>query len=243
MSKRKKTLHKHTQSVRKTNEMAAALALLKHVAPLNLRTGGYLGLENLFQNYQIAATAFSTSWGLLNPTTFDCISVAAQGQAENQYQGKQYHINSLHIKGEVTRQPLEGQTTPASSLKCRIAVVQDTNTNGAALTPGDVFDTSQTDDLFAFRNLQHTKRFKVLMDKTITLSPIAMNEGGVNSFAMSQVRRTFKFNRNFKVPLQINMKGTTAVVANVVDNSIHVIGIADDASVTIEYQARMRFSP
>lgn len=205
------------------------------------RTGGYIDIENKFIDYEHNA-AFATTWTALEDGTADCISATAQGDGESNRDGRVYHIRSVHVKGYMAMSTAEGQAAPTSDELARVALVWDTQTNGAQLTATDVMDGGQSIDVLAFRNLQYSKRFRVLKDsgvKRIQAHPL--NEGAINSFAAAPVYVPFKFNVKFKKPIKVRCSGTTAVVTSIADNSLHVIGCATNTNVTLVYQSRVRF--
>ena len=208
----------------------------------NVRTGGFLGLENKFFDVEDNADAFTTSWATMEPTTTDLTAIG-QGDGESNRDGRKYEITSIHIKGFIRRPATESNTGPVSDSLCRIALVWDQQTNGAELTATDVMDASGTNDEQAFRNLQFTRRFRVLYDKRfrVNANQGGMNEGAINLFANGGIVIPFKINKTFKTPIQVTMSGTTADIANVTDNSIHLIGCASDALCTLSYQCRTRF--
>ncbi len=204
--------------------------------------GGGSGSEKKFVDSEVTASAITTSWIVLNPTTRDCLTAVAQGTTESEHLGRTCYITSLHLKGIFIRSTLESSTVPVGAYQCRFVIVLDTDTKGAEVTPSDVMDTGQVNDILAFRNLQHTSRLRVLKDKQFVINPSATNEGSINLFATGEMRRTFKFNYTFKTPLRVLFSGTTAVVGSIVDNSIHFLVIAsENGAGTCEYQCRMRF--
>ncbi len=214
-------------------------------ARANARTGGFVDIENKFLDLELTSTALSSTWAAYNPTTADCISATAIGNTESTRDGRVYYINSVHLKGSIRATTLESQTGPISDLLARIVVVMDTQTNAAEVTALDVMDGDQTDDVYSFRNLQNTKRFRVLMDKTIKVprASINTNEGAANLFAAGTwISYPFQYNLKFKKPVKVRCVGTTAVVGSISDNSIGVIAVASSTEVSLNYQSRIRFS-
>ncbi len=208
----------------------------------NVRTGGFLGLEKKFFDVESNADAFAVTWAVMEPATTNLTAIA-QGDGESNRDGRKYTMLSIHIKGYIQRAASEGVTNPVGDETVRLCLVWDKQTNGAQLTATDVMDGGQTDDYLAFRNLQFTKRFQVLWDKTFTVPGRqgAMNEGASNLFSIAPIVINFKVNRVFKTPINVTMSNTTADIANVVDNSIHMIGVGSTTSVTANYQCRVRF--
>lgn len=215
----------------------------------NRRTGGYVGLEKKFKDYDLLAQATSPTWAgsELDPTGIGCLSAVAQGDGESERDGRVYQIHSLHIKGWIETQAVESDTNPMDDFMTRLVLVQDTQTNGAQLNGEDVIDTvSSVYDINGFRNLQYSTRFKVLKDKMLrtTGANTAMNEGAPNLFSNGSVRIPFSFNKRFKKPITVRCSSTTATVAAVTDNSLHLIGVTRSGTTvpTISYRSRIRFT-
>ncbi len=210
---------------------------------LNQRTGGFQALENKFFDVESVGDGFTATWATMEPATTNLTAIA-QGDSESNRDGRKYSINSIHIKGFVVDTVVESGTAPVQDRYVRICLVHDTQTNGAQLSATDVMDGGQTNDELAFRNLQFTKRFKILMDKSFVIptSRASMNEGAINLFAHAGPKVRFSFNKKFKVPIPVTMSGTTADIANVTDNSIHMIGVGDTTTTQLTYQCRIRFS-
>ncbi len=210
---------------------------------MNRRTGGVSGIENKWVGYSKAATAVGVNWVTRNPTTTDCISAVGIGDSPNQRDGRVYHINSVHIRGAVAQPIAEAQGAPVDDSIVRILLIWDKQTNGSQLTATDVMDNTGTSDYLGFRNLDNTTRFIVLADKTVRLetSLNAQNEGAANAFTTSGLKRPFMINKVFKKPIKVICPLTTAVVGAISDNSLHIVACASNASMTIEYQSRVRF--
>lgn len=217
----------------------------------NYRTGGFMHMkgraaiaEMKFKNYELDQEDFTTSWAAKNPTTVNCISAVAQGDTEQNRDGRVYYMHSINLKGSIHVPAAESSTEPCPNIMFRLCVVLDKQTNGTEVVGTDVMDASQSKDLFGFRNLQHTSRFYVLWDRTFTVAPVVQNEGAVNLFSHSSIQRTFKFFKKFKKPIKVTCTGTTGVVGSISDNSLSVIGIASNIVDVphISYQARLRFT-
>ncbi len=207
------------------------------------RTGGFTNMEVKFFDTESTADAFATTWATMEPATTNLTAVG-QGDGESQRDGRKYMIRSIHVRGQVIDQATESQTAPSGDGTVRFCLVWDTQTNGAQLTATDVMDGGQTNDIWSYRNLQFSKRFRILYDKTIVIPTgrSAQNEGAANLFASSQTQVQFKINKIFKKPIPVLMSGTTADIANVTDNSLHMIGVGDSTNTLLQYQCRVRFT-
>ncbi len=205
------------------------------------RRYGAFRSESKFSDSQLVGTAIATSWTTQNPTTLDSLSAVAQGTTESTHLGRTMYMTSIHMRGQVILDVAESEGAPPSDVTVRIAIVLDTDTKATEVTATDVYDAGQTSDIFAFRNLQHTSRLKVLRHKLITLHPFNLNEGSINLFANGNRVRDWQFNYTFKKPVRVLFSGTTAVVGSIVDNSLHFVTIATASGATITYQSRLRF--
>ncbi len=205
------------------------------------RTGGFTGIERKFFDTEHSNQSLSLTWAAAEPATTNLTAVA-QGDSESNRDGRKYVIDSIHLRGFFLTTAKESETTPVCDILVRMILVQDTQTNGAQLTATDVMDAGQTDDINSFRNLQFTKRFIVLHDRQYLLRRNNTNEGAVNLFAAAATRNpSWKINKRFPGGIPVTMSGTTADIANVTDNSIHMIMVADDTSARVSYQCRIRF--
>lgn len=213
----------------------------------NPRTGGFLGVERKFVDADKSGIAFTNNtWAgaNLDPATNNQLNPVAQGDGESERDGRNYNMLSIHIKGYVHVDAAEASVATFPDTMFRIALVLDTQTNGAQLDPTNVF--TGTNAIVAFRNLQYIKRFKVLKDIMLCKNAMQTNEGGTNSFAHGTWRIPFEIHHEFKTPVQVNTTGTAATVSVVTDNSLHLIGTAlQDGIITantkIYYNSRLRF--
>ncbi len=200
-------------------------------------------LEVKFADIESNSDAFATNWATMEDATNDSISGVAIGDTESSRDGRVYHIHSIHIKGRIQVASTEMVGTPQPDLFGRICLVLDTQTNGSQLTATDVMVGTGTDDVLAFRNLRHTKRFQVLWDKKWLLRSFVTNEGAANLYAQqNQSTAIFSFNRRFKTPIKVICSGTDATISSLSDNSLHVIGVANSVGALLSYQARLRFT-
>lgn len=197
--------------------------------------------ERKFIDFELNDEAFTATWAAKNPTTVNCLSAVAQGDGESQRDGRIYYITRLSVKGEINIAAIESTTAPLADRQARIVILWDSSTNGTEVVATDVMDGGQTRDIYSWRNLQEIGRFKVLYDRTLTIRQIQTNEGAANLFAGGLALRNFSFSHNFKKPIRVVTTGTAGTVAEMSDNSLSLIGVADSATITLSYQARLRY--
>lgn len=269
-SNRRGTSYKNPRSGSKAAKLRSQTSSLKAAKMAAVRTlanatsAGFLGIEKKFLDMArtevaISAAAALTS-GEVDPSAtsgpgggsggcIDCLSCPAQGDSEQQRDGKRFVIDSLILKGYVRFYPT-ATTAVLDPVKVFVAVVLDTQTNGAQMSSEDCFKNflaSEETAICPMKNLLSGNRFRILKSQTYDLTPQGVYAAGAN-FASNSVRRDFDWYFPFKGGLRVSLKdgdsnsGQNATVANVVDNSLHVIAFATEASKAyISYNARIRF--
>lgn len=124
----------------------------------------------------------------------------------------------------------------------RIIIFRDNQTNGSAPSASDVLQTAA--DPFSPRNLDYSRRFKILYDQNVTLTN-AGKEGII-------IRKFFDFNKN-KIGTHTGAKGyqhktdyglsNLGTVADISTGSYYVLTMADTATngPFIRWTTRMRY--
>jgi len=215
------------------------------VAALNMRTGGFLGIELKFYDTDKAATALvsAANWagGEMDPATYLCLSAPAQGDSQSQRNGRQIVVRSVQGKG--TSHMLPSISTDVDlPVIVFVALVLDTQTNGAQLNSEDVFADPVLGEtsVVPFMNLQFAPRFRVLKTARFKLSPMIAGATG----AVDSNGDTAAFSLFWRGIVPVNFtSGTTEGIANVMDNSFHVLAHCSNTNgaPTLAYQARIRF--
>jgi len=215
---------------------------------LNMRTGGFLGIEKKFFDTYLATTALASgangAGGELDPATDNCLNAVVQGDGESNRDGKNYIIKSLHFLGRVVVNSQANKTVGWVPPSVFIAIVLDTQTNGAQLNSEDVYTNpagSIANSTCMQRNLQYSSRFRVLKTFKLDFNNPAFAYDGTNmeSCGQSQSIEAHLDNLNIKV----SCSATTGPIAAITDNSLHVVGFATNVTETanLTYTSRIRF--
>jgi len=225
----------------------------------NLRTGGLLSIENKFLDCGLTPTAVlastTASTGEVQPDSgcTGCLSAPAQGDGSSQRDGKQIALNSIQVKGNVA---LTGQSSRAtlgsdSVPTIFLALVLSSQTNGETINSEDVFTNISAEAAAApmpFANMSNTSRFRVLKRMVIPASRysalIAANNASATTISWIGVSCPFSMYVNLKgIKVNFTASSTTADVANVVDNSIHLVAFASSGTMTptLSGASRLRF--
>lgn len=188
----------------------------------------------------------TTGWagGEADPATVNALFAPTTGNDINNRIGRKVDVRNIRIKGIINCAAQADQTGADSSLTCRIVLVQDKQTNAAQLNAEDVFDSGDaTQAVYMFRNLAFLNRFKILKDKSFTFQNPNMTFDGTN-IEQAGLRKYFKINFKFRKPLRVTFNSTNGgTVADIIDNSFHIIAITDSASLApnLSYKVRTAF--
>lgn len=210
-----------------------------------------LGVERKYYDTALAATAIvastDASGAELDPSATSMISTPAVGDGDQNRDGKRIIIDMVEVKGTVNRIPQEATANPPTAGKVFVALVLDTQSNGAQMNSEDCFKNTGGTALLAampLRNLLFGSRFKVLKQEVFDMNYKTLSHFAVDSFSVTGKSCAFSWYVPVK-DLQINFNaGTTASIVNVIDNSLHMIAYASDATYQSElsYNARIRFT-
>lgn len=218
----------------------------------NFRVGGYLGIEYKFLDCAWNGVAIGTSTdgsgGEMQPSSgcTNALSVPAQGDGESNRDGRKYTLKSVWVSGQLAFTALGAQTTIEEPSGYFFALVLDTQANGATISSIDVFDNPSTSAKAMIpqpvRDLQNSKRFKVLASKYIPSPPLVTGQSAAGQFTVNP-NRSPAFSLNWKGNLVCDSKGTTADVASASDNAIHLIAYAGSTQFTPVFigKSRVRF--
>jgi len=132
-----------------------------------------------------------------------------------------------HLKAQV-------KAAADSATKLRLVLVQDTQTNATQMTAAQLFNDAGNaiDTLNSFQNPNNFGRFRVWKDKMVCISNLNL-AGSPTTADVIQAgwKGTFKINITFKQPVVVHFNATNGgTVADIVDNSFHIIAGTDNAA-------------
>jgi len=185
------------------------------------------------------------SGGELQPTgvVTGCLSAPAQGDGASDRDGKKIIIHRCCVNGLVSIAPQSAQSTCDYIPYIFLALIQDKQTNSATVVSEQVFSNPSGNAQCAepFINKSYESRYNVL-DKTILKIPVPAVNGDVAAANVIQSGMQLPFNLEWIGSMMVNFKTgtTTADVANVTDNSIHLIGYTSSSTMLPAVYASVR---
>lgn len=188
----------------------------------------------------------STDWTgtEFDPTTYNTLCVPTVGSAVDQRIGKSIKIMKIKMKVHIQCNSQTTQTLQDNPSVIRIVLHQDKQTNATQAQGEDVMATTGSAGLnpLTFQNINNFGRFRVLKDKLLVMGPAtALYDTGVPTIKQTGVAKTFKWNIKFKKPVVVRFNATNGgSVADIVDNSFHVIASANSVELapSISYCCR-----
>lgn len=236
-----------TRSVAKAKLRSAGRVTRARAATANTRTGGFLGIEFKFYDTSLVGSAIAApadaSGGEKDQSATIGPTTITQGDGEQQRDGRKCSVRSVFVNGVVTIAAQLNQTAADVASTIYVALVKDTQTNGALLNSEDVYKNISADALTAaspVRNLLNNTRFMVLDRTQFTMDQPEMVWDGTN---IEQGGMSRPFTLSWKGVMNQLYNGTTETIANVTDNSIHVIAYCNSttAAPLLSYNCRARF--
>jgi hypothetical protein len=212
----------------------------------NKRTGGYIGIEKKFQDYnytELITNEITDAAAIADPTPRTSpLNGIAQGDQENERIGRVTYLKSIHIKGRILfAASFTGAVAPLSH-KVRLILVLDKQANGATISAASVLSnrTGTSLDCEAHYNPENVSRFKILRDVTLDEGVNAGFYDGTQ-LGKTSTTKSFSLNYYFKKPLKVVHAGNVATYASIATNQIHLIALGDNNSSQLRYVSRVYF--
>jgi len=180
---------------------------------------------------------------------FNTIVGINRGDAANERVGNRIQLTSIDIRGLVglPRESSSSDTVAdwaAGPSQWRIIMYQDQQCNGALAPIASMLDLAlvNANPVNAYNNLQYSGRFRILMDKFITLEPGA---AVYNSVATKYVTtgNVKHFKKHIKCDIPITFVGDTGALTNLTTNNIGLIFCCNNNwHEQFEFRTRVRYT-
>lgn len=205
----------------------------------NAASRGFLNLEKKFKDKAFTDTDVSDGGQVFGP-----LCAASQGSGDSERVGRKQFIHGLFIQGFVKLGP--SQISADAQNWVKIMLVQDNQTNGAAMT---IAQFLAAPDINAYRNLENSQRFKVLLTRWVQIRPTASITAGVDGASSLYADTTERFSMayNFKDPVTLTFNDTGAVIGDMNTTSFHLVTIAEHnpttgSFTTMDFRVRTRYT-
>lgn len=192
---------------------------------------------------QSAITVSATTWANceMDPAGLGTIFAPTTGSAYNQREGRKLWVKKIKINGWLIAPAVADLTASKQATTVRVILFMDKQTNGlqadAESLMGSGADTLPT---ICFQKPANFGRYRVLKDKTFQFSNANLSWDGTN-MEMQGIVKMFKMKVNFKKKILVNYNNTNGgTIADIVDNSFHIIAVATGSSYDPELAYKVR---
>ncbi|AXH75782.1 MAG: putative capsid protein [Cressdnaviricota sp.] len=180
----------------------------------------------------------------MDPATFNCLLAPTVGSAYNQRIAREVKVHKIKISGTLSANKL-ATVDAVNAVNLRLILVQDQQTNASQMQGEQLMSGGAVDLLgvSTFQNIDNFGRFRVLKDKRYTLGNPNFYEGGT-TYKRNGLKIQFKMSYKFTKPVSVRFNATGGgSVADIVDNSFHIIANADsdDIAVNLYYNSRVSY--
>lgn len=204
--------------------------------------------QKYFDSYVSARPiAESTDWLAteLDPTTLNTLCVPAQGPNLNEYIGRSIAVDKISINATV-RTAVESNLADILPVPyIRLILYVDTQTNGVQSQGEDVMEApgaaTQALAVTTFQKFANQERYVLLHDNIYQFGELQAMTDGTNTSSQCLPDIPLSITIEFEEPMIIsfnNVHGGT--IADIVDNSLHLIGQKSHATFThvLSYSCR-----
>lgn len=156
-----------------------------------------------------------------------CLFAPTVGAALNQRIGRKVKVMKIKAICTISIGAQAAQSTGDTGTNIRMMLVMDQQTNAAQMTGVQLMNSASTGatTVNSFQNPNNFGRFRVLKEKRFAMSnPNITGSPTTGDVISDGLKRVFKMNVNFKVPVEVHFNATNGgTVADIVDNSFHIV--------------------
>lgn len=211
-----------------------------------LRTGGYFGYssnignELKFHDVDVNDGSVLVGGTILTGDAAGTINVIAQGNTESTRIGRKSVIKAINWRYTVTSPEVDAAGSFLDAETVRIILYLDKQCNGAAATILGILDTANYQ---SFNNLANKQRFRILMDRTVTLNYKCGASDGAGLVSSASVAVNGSFYKKCNIPIEFDNSASTGVLTSMRSNNLGVLSIARLGSISqIDSKFRLRFT-
>ncbi len=215
---------------------------------LTVRAATALGVELKFYDKALVGGVVTAptdaTGGEHDPSATVLLNTVVQGDDGSNRDGRQIVMKHISLRGNISTAIQLDQTALDQAPMIFVALVLDTQTNGATIASENVFTNPGANSLLAaqpFHNLKFSKRFRVLKALTFAL-PMAIAAHDATNIEVAGTIIPWTMFVDLK-DIVVNYSAASETVVNITDNSLHVIAYATSTGTTplINYNSRLRF--
>jgi len=208
-----------------------------------------------------AIPAVTTTWvagTLQNPATTinlgdaavatpNCLFAPKVSAALNGRIGRKVTVYKIKIRGTITCAAQAAQTTADPGCLVRWMLVQDMQSNAAAMTSAQLMNdaSAASSTIVSMQNPNNFGRFRVLKDRMINIADLNLTgDPAANQVLQASFMRNFKCTYKWRGGMVVHFNATNGgTIADLVDNGLHFIAGCSNVSFTptLSYYSRVSY--
>jgi hypothetical protein len=192
------------------------------------------GAEMKFHDVDVDDAAVATNGSILNSGS---VNLIAQGVTESTRVGRKAVIRSINWRWNLKKAATTAGSNASESI--RLILYLDKQCNGAA---AGVTDILESDNYQSFNNLANKGRFKILMDKEITMNALSGGGDGTTE-DYGAVERNGSYYKKCSIPIEFS--STTGAITEIRSNNLGVLILSKNGTSTapvFDSKMRLRFT-
>ncbi len=160
----------------------------------------------------------------------------ADGNTQSQKDGLKITIKSIRIRYQL-KLPATSTIADGTDI-CRILLVKDKQCNGALPAVSDILAGT---DIQNHKNLENSKRFTILSDRTITINSLGSHGNGSTNSTLP-ASKSWQYFKRMNLPILYNNSGTTGAIGTINSNCLYNVFISEFGKCGIEATVRVRYA-
>lgn len=199
---------------------------------------GRSGGELKFHDIDVVDATLSAAGTILNGGS---VVLIGQGVGESERVGRKCVIKSIQWRWNLNLLANSGSTAQPSET-VRMILYKDKQCNGTAATASGVTGVVQSDDFQAFKNMENSSRFVILMDKTVTVNAKAgAGNGTANDFSTQHLNGLFY--KSVNIPMEYSGSASPSVLGELRTNNIGILCFCKIGNIlALDSKIRVKFS-
>jgi len=177
-----------------------------------------------------------------------CLFVPKATASLNGRIGRKVLVHSIKVRGYLKCPTISGEADLVEPTHVRLLLVLDMQTNASQMLPSAVLNggSEVNTTINSYMNPNNFGRFRILKDLKFNFaSSAAANNNAATTITMMQPMKNWKMSHKFKTPLLVDFNATNGgTVADIIDNSFHIMTGASDISINpfIAYYSRVSYT-
>ncbi len=173
----------------------------------------------------------------------DSLNIVPSGTGPSERIGRKITIRSINGHMNFFTNLTDAQPVPSPGVFVRLILVLDSQANGTNAIVSGIGGILVNADVLEHLNLNNSQRYRVLMDKYVTINPTNMASDGAGVVSSAALTAYRSFYKRCNIPVEFN--ADSGLMATIRSNNLGMIAISSVGgvdSITLESNWRIRYT-